>query len=170
MPDQIKRLLVAFVIFIAIFLFARYFLIPESFGELGHYRADAIGEAEAYPLSHAGSESCKKCHENQVEELSYGFHATLACEGCHGPAYKHASYAGLAEPGNFPDSLLLRKPADREFCAKCHDRNFSRIKFASDSTDISHITMVVVSEHNHFINEETNEIIRCVECHYPHSP
>lgn len=170
MPDQIKRLLVAFVIFIAIFLLARYFLIPDTFGELGHYRAAAIGDAEAYPLGHAGREACRKCHEDQVEELSNGFHAKLACEGCHGPAYKHAYYSELADPNNFPDSLRLHKPLEREFCAKCHDRNFSRIKFAGDSTEISQITMVDVNEHNHFIFEETNEIIRCAECHYPHSP
>ncbi|NQV02015.1 MAG: hypothetical protein HQ542_05185 [Bacteroidia bacterium] len=170
MPDQIKRLLVAFVIFLAIFLLLRYLLIPASFGELGHYRADAIDDVAAYAKKHAGREACKECHEDVVEELSYGFHADLSCEGCHGPAYRHAIYSESADPDNYPDSLRLNKPLERESCARCHDLNASRIKFASDSTEISLVRMVDVKEHNHFIYEETNEIIRCVECHYSHSP
>ena len=170
MPDQIKRLLVAFVIFIAIFLLLRYLLIPASFGELGHYRADAIDDAAAYAKKHAGREACKKCHEDVVEELSYGFHADLSCEGCHGPAYQHAIYSESADPDNYPDSLRLNRPLERADCARCHDLNPSRIKLAGDATDISMVKMVDVKEHNHFIYEETNEVIRCIECHYSHSP
>ena len=170
MPDQVKRLLVAFVIFIAIFLLLRYLLIPASFGELGHYRADAIDDVAAYPLQHAGREACITCHEGEVEEASYGYHADLSCEGCHGPAYRHAIYSEMADPDNYPDSLRLMRPLEREFCAMCHDLNSSRVKFSSDSTETSMVKMVDVKEHNHFIYEETNEIIRCVECHYPHSP
>jgi len=33
MPPQIKRLLPLFVVFIGLFLLARHFLIPESFGK-----------------------------------------------------------------------------------------------------------------------------------------
>lgn len=170
MPDQIKRLLVAFAIFIAIFLLARFLLIPASFGELGHYRANAMDDVAAYQKKHAGREACKECHADVVEELSNGFHAKLACEGCHGPAYKHALYSETADPDNYPDSLKLRRPVERETCARCHDYNPSRVKFTPDSTDISMVKMVNVNEHNHFIYEETNEIIRCVECHYSHSP
>jgi len=170
MPDQIKRLLVAFVIFLAIFLLARFLLIPESFGELGHYRAEAIDDVSAYPLKHAGSEACKECHNDVVEELSYGFHADLACEGCHGPALRHAMYSEMADPENYPDSLKLLRPVERETCARCHDLNASRVKITGDSTDISMVHMVNVNEHNHFVFDETNEIIRCVECHFSHSP
>ncbi|MBE0646602.1 MAG: hypothetical protein IH596_02340 [Bacteroidales bacterium] len=170
MPDQIKRLLVAFAIFIAIFLLARFLLIPASFGELGHFRADAMDDIAAYHPQHAGREACKECHDDVVEELSYGSHSTLACEGCHGPALKHAMYSASADPGNYPDSLKLRRPVERETCARCHDLNPSRVKFKADSTDISMVRMVNVNEHNHFIYEETNELIRCVECHYSHSP
>ncbi|MBC8316156.1 MAG: hypothetical protein ISR57_01350 [Bacteroidales bacterium] len=170
MPDQVKRLLVAFVFFLALFFLLRYLLIPASFGELGHYRAGAIDDEMAYQTKHAGNEACKKCHEEEVEELSYGFHAGLSCEGCHGPALRHASYSESADPDNYPDSLRLSRPMEREHCARCHDLNPSRIKLSSDSTDFSMVRMVDVKEHNHFIYEETNEIIRCVECHYSHSP
>ena len=170
MPDQVKRLLIAFVIIIALFLFLRFLLIPDTFGDLGHYRAAAIDDNAGMPLKHAGREACIECHEDVVEELSYGFHETLACEGCHGPAYQHAQYAGEVDPDNFPDSLRLMKPIERKSCARCHDLNRARIKFASDSTDMSAVVMVDVKDHNHFVYEETNDIIRCVECHYPHSP
>lgn len=170
MPDQIKRLFVAFVIFLAIFLLLRYLLIPDSFGELGHYRADAIDDVAAYPLKHAGRESCIQCHAEVVEELSNGFHAALSCEGCHGPAYLHVTHSGTADPDHYPDSLRLRRPVERETCARCHDLNASRVKLSGDSTDISIVRMVDVNEHNHFIYDETGETIRCIECHYSHSP
>ncbi|MFH1159773.1 MAG: hypothetical protein V1733_02355 [bacterium] len=170
MPDQIKRLLVTFAIFIALFLFLRYLLIPDSFGELGHYRANAIDDHAAMPLKYAGRDACKKCHEDVVEEISNGFHSNLSCEGCHGPALQHATLSDQVDPDNYPDSLRLVKPVERQSCARCHNLNAARFKLIPDSTDNMKIKMVNEKEHNHFINKETNEIIRCVECHYPHSP
>lgn len=170
MPDQIKRLLIALILFIALFFLLRYLLIPPTFGKFGHYRAEAIEDAAASPLKHAGRESCRECHESVVEELAAGFHSTLSCEGCHGPAYRHAVHAGKADPENLPDSLRLRRPLERESCARCHDLNPSRIKLSGDSADISIIKMVNVTDHNYFPFGENEEIIRCVECHYSHSP
>jgi hypothetical protein len=129
-----------------------------------------MDDAAADQLKHAGREACKECHADVAEELSFGFHATLACEGCHGPALKHAMYSKMADSENYPDSLKLQRPVERESCARCHDLHAARIKISGDSTDFSAVHMVNVNEHNHFIYEETGEIIRCVECHYSHSP
>jgi len=51
MPVQLKTLLPLFAVFILLFLVARHFLIPESFGKYGHYRANAIDEIEAFPIN-----------------------------------------------------------------------------------------------------------------------
>jgi len=42
MPKQIQRLLIVFAVFISLFLVARHYLVPKTFGDLGHYRADAL--------------------------------------------------------------------------------------------------------------------------------
>jgi hypothetical protein len=65
MPVQLKTLLPLFAVFIVAFLIARHFLIPESFGEIGHYR-------------------------DMGEKLSSDKHESLSCEICHGPNSIHA--------------------------------------------------------------------------------
>ena len=54
MPVQLKTLLPLFAVFIILFLIARHFLIPDSFGKYGHYRADTIDETAALPIFYAG--------------------------------------------------------------------------------------------------------------------
>ena len=54
MPPQIKRLLPLFALFIGLFLLVRHLLIPESFGEFGHYRGNSLGENADKPLHYAG--------------------------------------------------------------------------------------------------------------------
>jgi hypothetical protein len=170
MPDQIKRLLIAFVVFVALFLVIRTLLIPKSFGKFGHYRADAIDEQALLPLRYAGRKACLKCHENMVNEVANGFHSSLSCEGCHGPSYRHAIFSGQADTASLPDSLRVTRPSGRAYCARCHDQNAARFKLIADSSGLVKVKMIVEQEHNHFINPETNEIIHCAECHYPHSP
>ena len=42
MPQQVKRLVVIFALMIASLVLARIFLVPPTFGKLGHYRSAAI--------------------------------------------------------------------------------------------------------------------------------
>ena len=145
MPPQLKRLIPLFAVFIGLFLVARYLLIPESFGEHGHYRFNSIDENKNIVLRYAGSEICIDCHEDQVEFLSSDLHAGLSCETCHGPCLDHA---------NLEDSAQIIIPNQREFCGLCHAYNPTRKK------DV--IVQVDLSEHN----IEKN----CIECHNPHMP
>ena len=43
-PEQVTRLLIIFIILIAVFLVVRSQFVPEDFGELGHYRTSAVTE------------------------------------------------------------------------------------------------------------------------------
>ena len=46
---HLLRLAVVFLVGIILFLVARGFLVPRSFGQYGHYRGNAIAEIAARP-------------------------------------------------------------------------------------------------------------------------
>jgi hypothetical protein len=169
MYQHIKRLILAFAIFISLFLVARYFLKPKSFGELGHYRALAIEENAMKELHYAGSENCSKCHDSIRAEKAEGLHAKLKCEVCHGPGFKHAKYAGQFTNSELPDSLKLHKPIERKECAKCHQINAARIKIQFDTIDNSVIKQIDAMKHK-LISKKTKKEQKCIKCHNPHQP
>jgi len=133
------------LVLVSIFFLLKYLLTPESFGQYGHYRGNALAENAAYDAKYLGSGSCVECHEDIVVEKEEGFHNNIECENCHGPGFKH-----ILDPEN----EKLVKSDSREFCAKCHAINKARPESA--------ITQQDIAEHN----PEEN----CIECHYPHQP
>jgi len=169
MPQHIKRLIGTFAAFIVLFLVMQHILKPKSFGELGHYRADAIPENIMKELHYAGSVNCSKCHETERTEKADGFHAQLNCEVCHGPGLKHALYADKFADGSLPDSLKLQKPNQRKDCALCHQKNAARTKILFDTIDNSMIRQVIAMKH-HLLDKKTKEELTCIECHNPHQP
>ncbi len=169
MPQQIKRLVTAFAVFILMFLVLQQVLKPNSFGKLGHYRAMAIQENEARELHYAGSARCTKCHDEMHTDKAAGFHAQLQCEVCHGPGLKHVLYADKFKDGKLPDSLKLHKPDTRKECAICHQLNAARIKIVFDTVNNSMIKQVNALKHN-LVDKHTKEELKCIECHNPHQP
>ena len=145
MPPQLKRLIPLFAVFVGLFLLARYFLVPESFGEYGHYRGASLEENTQRDLHFAGKETCAMCHDDIATYLMEDRHAALSCEVCHGPGMDHA---------NMPDEYMLLKPAEREHCGKCHALH------AAKNPDV--ILQVDLTEH--FPETE------CITCHNPHKP
>ncbi|MFH1320143.1 MAG: hypothetical protein ABII90_05745 [Bacteroidota bacterium] len=145
MPIQIKRLLIAFIIFVSIFLVIRQFLIPESFGEFGHYRALSLKENEDHEMKYVGVSTCNNCHDDIVSGKQDDLHEALDCETCHGPGYIHAGS---------PEAGQLEIPEERESCGRCHSFNPARPK--------KYITQVDLSEHN--VDK------KCIQCHNPHKP
>lgn len=146
MPVQLKTLLPLFAVFIILFLVVRHFLIPDSFGKYGHYRADAIDEIAALPINYAGKAVCVDCHEDEGEKLASDAHATLSCEICHGPNAKHADDYEIIE--------FLVKDGSREFCGRCHSLNPAR--------KIGVIIQIDIKEH--YPEKE-----KCIDCHNPHA-
>jgi len=49
-PDQVVRVAVLFGIAIVALVIVRQMFIPESFGEIGHYRADSIDTIRAQEI------------------------------------------------------------------------------------------------------------------------
>jgi hypothetical protein len=145
MPPQLKTLLPLFAGFIIIFLIIRHFLVPESFGEHGHYRFNSVAENKERPMNYAGKDACAECHDDKTAELASDVHTGLSCETCHGP--------GLAHYDN-PDSIRLIVPKERVFCGLCHAINSSR--------KVKVIVQIDLKDHNIGKN--------CIECHNPHMP
>lgn len=143
-PDQIIRIAIIFIIMGLALVVARFFLVPKSFGKLGHYRAEALVKEANGQIKYAGAESCNECHSDIVEEKAVSFHKNLSCEGCHGPAYRHIMS---------PEDFKPIKPVKREDCVICHGY------LASRPTGFPQIIEIV-----HNPDEE------CITCHNPHDP
>lgn len=143
-PQQVTRLLVLFVILAVALLAARSWLVPPTFGVLGHYRAAAIDEAMAAPLRHAGRHACATCHSDVADVQSRAQHQTLSCETCHGPAAAHADDPGSGRP---------TIPRERNFCPRCHGYDPARPTGFPQIDPVAH-----------------NPLRACVSCHNPHAP
>lgn len=170
MPQHIRRLISVFVVFIVLFVILQQALKPNSFGEFGHYRGEAIKENEMHEMHYAGKEKCSECHDDIWAEKAEGYHAKLYCEGCHGPGLKHAMYADkFADADELPDSLKLHIPGERKDCALCHQKNAARTKIQFDTIDNSMLVQIDAMEHN-YKSKKTGKIKKCTTCHNPHQP
>lgn len=140
---QLSRLAIIFIMLIAGFIAARYLLVPETFGELGHYRAAAIDDIVAQPIQYAGHEICYECHDDILEIKRASYHTDVNCEVCHGPGAEHVEDFEVLPPA----------PRNRGFCPLCHEYNPSR------PTGFPQIEPV-----SHNLGEP------CITCHDPHDP
>lgn len=144
-PPQIPRLVLAFAIFISLFLVLRHFLVPDTFGKYGPYRAASMDDYGTLEIHYSGQQACFTCHQDIEDLKSTDVHSTIHCETCHGPGQKHVTTSAAAD---------ILKPSGREFCGKCHSLNAARKQDA--------IFQVDLSKHNIDKN--------CTECHNPHQP
>jgi hypothetical protein len=145
MPIQIKRHLIILALLILIFIVARHLLIPESFGDLGHYRANSLGDNELLEMHYAGQEACTDCHEEVAYLKETDQHKTMSCESCHGPSYMHCDDME-------PSKTFL--PTGRDFCLKCHAFHSAR------KQDI----IIQIESESHYPEYD------CKNCHNPHAP
>lgn len=143
--SHIKRLLILyFGIIFFFFILLRPFLVPKSFGKLGHFRAESINENINLPLKYGDVEDCSYCHEKEYKEVKSSYHKSVNCQVCHGPLYNHIEE---------PESQKPLKNSERRFCGLCHFRIESRPSFFPQ-----------IDEKEHFEDEE------CINCHLPHNP
>ena len=139
------------VIFIAVFIAfmgVRKLLIPESFGRLGHYRADAVDEFAAQQRHYAGEPACRRCHAKQASDKAKSGHRAISCESCHGALGAHADNPKSAAKPARPKETEIRA-----FCGHCHERSLSRP---------ARFPQINMKEHN--------PDGACSMCHQPHQP
>lgn len=143
-PSQIIQLGIVFIaVGVGVFLLRQKF-VPDTFGDLGHYRAAAVALNADLDTHYAGWQECAICHPDKVETKNSSFHRNVSCESCHGPAVDHAT-----NPMNVRPEL----PSGREFCLACHSYLTSR------PTGFPQI-----------IEERHNPVRPCTGCHNPHDP
>ncbi|MCU0723133.1 MAG: hypothetical protein MUC63_05910 [Planctomycetes bacterium] len=139
---------------------ARSLLKPATWGDAGPYRAAAAEELRARPSLHAGSESCRECHEEAHRFWSYRAHKTIACEACHGPLGEH----GRKDIEPRPDLFL----GGNEQCMTCHRKIGGRPEAAVSQIESLDAHMKFL-EGKHFIRvKRAKSVSQCVFCHDPH--
>jgi len=144
-PPQITRLAIAFAIFIALFLFVRHLLVPDTFGQYGFYRGASLIDNASPDIHYAGQKECLECHQDVEDLKTQGLHSEIRCEACHGPGQKHVLSGDVAD---------IKRPSEREFCGNCHGINAARNK--------NTIVQIDLKQHN--IDK------KCIECHNAHQP
>lgn len=141
-PPQVIHLALTALVLVVVFLLARTVLVPPSFGQTGFYRSDSVQEHASKPLSHAGKEACRTCHEDKF--ASPHVVAGVACESCHGPAEAHVQDFEKMNPA---------KPTSRAFCGVCHQKMAGRPASLPQQDLATH-----------------NPTEKCITCHTMHPP
>lgn len=141
--EHLLRMAALFAGGLLLFGVARAQLVPGDFGKYGHYRAGAIDDAAARPLSYAGRGRCTECHEDVVTAAAPAKHTVISCETCHGALLKHAD-----DP-----AVETAKLDGQQLCLRCH---------AANTGKPSHQPTIVAKDHS---DEPT-----CLGCHKPHDP
>lgn len=142
--EHLVRLALVLVAGVILFLVIRHAIVPASFGRYGHYRADALDDIRARPVSFAGKAVCESCHEDVMKTKNAGAHAGVACEACHGPTAAHT---------DDPMANHAMKPDPATLCVRCH---------AADPAKPKNFPQVVAKDHAGDVS--------CGQCHQPHSP
>lgn len=144
MPQQVIRLALVFLVLGAALVAARTYLIPKTFGQLGHYRAAAVEDNASRAMHYAGREECAICHDERAAQFAVARHQSLSCEVCHGAGAAHIESPSEHKPP---------APRDRGYCPLCHGYNPSRPTGFPQIDPVSH-----------------NAGKPCIECHDPHAP
>jgi len=96
-PEQIKRLAVVIAVIITGVVTVRYFILPSSLTDGRFHRQSTVERETAKNIVFAGATICGNCHGDKAEKKKAGYHKTVNCETCHGPAQSH-----IENPANKP--------------------------------------------------------------------
>lgn len=162
---HVFRALFLIIIWGIVFLVVRGLMIPDSYGEFGHYRGDNVAEQRAKSPVHGRLDSCDSCHAKQAETIHRGKHSTVPCQDCHAPL--NAVNPGYPKEPPVPHTDGNKKktaamPVNRKarLCERCHEKLESKPKG---------FPQVVPAEHLQQVGGEDGDEA-CVNCHTPHDP
>lgn len=142
LPDALTRILVVFLLLAGAFV-ALKLTLPASITNSRLHVQSTLEREMARPVRYAGSAPCADCHE-EYNVKKVGYHRTLSCETCHGPAQAHVENPTETKPV---------APRKREFCTLCHRYDPSRPTGFPQINPTAH-----------------NPLKPCVSCHNPHDP
>lgn len=145
-------------------LLFKQLLLPDSFGDYGHYRADAIAEEAMVPVRHGTNESCFSCHRWEAKNHKMGKHQTISCEFCHGPYADHVGIVDTAYGAAYKKTGTLpvkTKDDITTLCLRCHNTEIKARKEAVIKT---------VAMPDHLKEKKVKETHTCNQCHHVHAP
>ena len=155
----------------------RKLVLPDTFGTIGHYRADSLKDILKLKQVYQGKEACSPCHD-KCDILKKDVHYDAQCENCHGPGNVHIAKIESfleqnnlhpAESGKYPaealkviskDMAQMPKEYTLEGCLYCHRKLESRPHDFAQIDPKEHYKSLHVTDNS----------IKCVECHDPHEP
>jgi hypothetical protein len=137
---------------LVVLILGRGFFVPESWGEHGWYRGDAVTEHRAREVRHHGDQACGPCHQEVLEARAEGGHLTVHCEVCHAPLAEHVK----------DDEVIAEMPiaAALELCSRCHRQLNARPDGFPQVKPRQH-----VADNGGDFGSNV-----CVGCHDPHQP
>ena len=149
---HVFRVFLALIAGVVVLVLGRAFFVPDTWGEYGAYRTAALEQHHGKAPRHGGNAACMECHEDEVEEIADGVHASLACEGCHAPLSTHIENEELLA------EMITRRSA--ELCLRCHERLEARPSSHPQIDPARHL-----EEQEGEPGPES-----CFDCHEAHSP
>jgi cytochrome c553 len=153
-PKHIQRLILILGVFVVLFVAAKLYFPPKSFGVYGHYRADSVEDIAVKQPAYLKSDSFAGKYPAEFTTWSEGIHKVVKCQICHtsvGPAAAMASLVGDASASG--TAGLPPAPDSRHLCVKCHEKIAGRPDY-----------MPQIDVDSHSKGQE------CIACHNPHSP
>lgn len=129
---------------------------PESFGELGHFRADAISDMMQQSIVYEDKSACATdhCHADVAQTVAGNKHQSIDCQMCHAPLGNHADATQKTA-----DMIVNRSP---ELCLRCHEFLTARPET---------IKQIVFSEHTNELGlPDVRSEGLCLDCHASHEP
>ncbi|MBQ17260.1 MAG: hypothetical protein CMJ65_09060 [Planctomycetaceae bacterium] len=156
-------------------------MIPETFGDLGPYRAAALEELKSRPSVLQSDATCLKCHDHVGEERAESPHKSVGCLHCHGIGRKHVEIARRAEKseeieipaveewdGNPLTKVDLYVAHNKQACLSCHGAVVGMPEAFRKIVVADHLEEVGALDD---LDEETIKSKGvCLECHGNHDP
>ncbi len=150
-----QRAIGILVILVVLIVGGRMIFLPDSWGELGYYRADAVIDELNEPVRHGQNKSCKECHKYVYKAKEHSVHERLACESCHAPLDSHVkSGKKVADMPVAGEEELTRQ------CLGCH----------KDVTGRKEFFPVIVDKKTHLQEQGKDLDNECSQCHNVHAP
>lgn len=183
--EHTKHIWRAAIILTVVFVFAvvaRFFLLPESWGERGYYRADSLLDYMKKPVRHGDETACQPCHAERFAEKQAGKHASLSCEVCHAPLFYaflnpeegiaveeevHGAYPEKRYPHSDGTQKVNPMPTDtsHELCSNCHQKLMARPENMPQINLKEHLVDAGAIEKGDEIPDGV-----CEACHNVHDP
>jgi hypothetical protein len=146
------RVFLALIAGVIVLVLGRAFFVPDTWGQYGAYRGAALDQHHGKAPRLGGNAACAECHDDQLEEIADGVHASLACEGCHAPLSSHV------QDGELIAEMSIRRRA--ELCLLCHEKLAARPESHPQINLTQHL-----EEQGGDVGPES-----CFDCHEAHSP